>query len=78
MNDGYRHSLCRECWNKKRRGLRSSGHETPVNRRVSENCCFCLNKHKSGIQVAKNPQSRELRCGALHAPKLKTMTRAEK
>jgi hypothetical protein len=42
MNDGYRHSMCRKCWNKKRAGISSVGHETPIKFRVREKCCFCL------------------------------------
>jgi hypothetical protein len=65
MSDGYRHSMCRECWRKKRGG-KSVGFETPMNRRIFEVCCFCGSRHKSGIHVPKNPNSREVRCGNAH------------
>jgi hypothetical protein len=66
MNDGYRHSMCKNCWRKRRPGRSSAGHETMPSRRPSEICCFCLEKHKSGILVANNPNSKELRCGGQH------------
>jgi len=66
MNDGYRHSICRKCWNKRRPRMSSVGHETPVRFRESETCCFCLERHKSGIHVAKNPKSTEIQCGGIH------------
>jgi len=66
MNDGYRHSMCRDCWNKRRPKKSSVGHETPESRRVQERCGFCLNEHRSGIYVAKNPSARELKCCGYH------------
>jgi hypothetical protein len=42
------------------------GFETLMNRRTWEICCFCSAKHKSGIHVPKNPNSREVRCGNAH------------
>jgi hypothetical protein len=67
MNDGYRHSMCQECWNKQRPHSSSVGHQMVPSRRVREICCFCLQQHKSGIYVAKNPHSRELKCGGDHS-----------
>jgi hypothetical protein len=69
MNDGYRHSMCRKCWNKHRPHTSSVGHEIPPRFRVWETCCFCLERHKSGIRVSKNPGSRELKCGGRHESK---------
>jgi hypothetical protein len=66
MNDGYRHCPCRECWNKYRLKKSSAGHEIPKNRRVTETCCFCLKKHRSGILVAKNPTDHSLKCAGSH------------
>jgi len=66
MNDGYRHSMCRACWRKYHHRRRSIGHETEKARRVIETCCFCLAQHHSGIQVAKNPADRKLKCANTH------------
>jgi hypothetical protein len=65
MNDGYRHSMCLDCWNKKRRGTSPVGHKD-FKARVRERCCFCGDEHRSGIHVAKNPKSHELRCEGQH------------
>jgi hypothetical protein len=65
MNDGYRHSVCLDCWNKKRPGTSAVGHKN-FKSRMSERCCFCGDAHRSGIHVAKNPKSRELKCGNQH------------
>ncbi len=65
MNDGYRHSMCLDCWRKKRRGMSAVGHKNFYSRE-REKCCFCGNEHRSGIHVAKDPKSSELKCGNLH------------
>jgi hypothetical protein len=65
MNDGYRHSMCLKCWNKKKSGTSTAGHKDFVSQAV-EKCCFCLSEHRSGIHVAKNPDSAELKCGGQH------------
>ena len=65
MNDGYRHSMCLDCWNKKRRGTSAVGHKD-FKSHVRERCCFCGDEHRSGIQVAKNPKSRELKYSGQH------------
>jgi hypothetical protein len=56
-----RHSMCRGCWDKKRRRTSAVGHETLY--RVWKTCCFCGKRHKSGINAYKNPNSNELICG---------------
>ncbi len=66
MNDGHHHSMCRSCWNERRPNASSHGHETLPRFRAQEVCCFCLREHKSGIHVAKNPNSKELNCGNRH------------
>jgi hypothetical protein len=66
MNDGYRHWMCRARWNKRQPKSGSAGREAPKGRRSFEIRCFGLNKHHSGIRVAKNPADSELRCGGSH------------
>ena len=78
MNDGYRHSMCRECWSKRRPKSSSAGHETPRNRRVRAMCCFCLKEHRSGIYVAKNPNDRDLKCKGSHGMAVVVATQAAK
>jgi hypothetical protein len=56
-----RHSVCVECF-RKRRGKFYTGHQIPDPKlRVWEVCCFCLNKHKSGIHIRRSPAIRQLR-----------------
>jgi hypothetical protein len=59
---GWRHSMCRKCWNKQRPHVSSVGHEVPEKFRSWDICCFCGKRHKSGIYARKNPSSRELIC----------------
>jgi hypothetical protein len=59
----WRHSVCRDCWNRRRPHTSSVGHEVPARFRVWDICCFCGKKHKSGLYARTNPSSHELVCG---------------
>ena len=59
----WRHSMCRDCWNRRRPHASSVGHEVPARFRVWDICCFCRKKHKSGLYARTNPTSHELVCG---------------
>ena len=60
MSDWWNHSICEDCWNaqnptKPARSVKTQGEQT---------CCFCGDKHSSGIYVRHDPAS--LKCGGEH------------
>jgi hypothetical protein len=61
-NMEWTHSICDPCWD-----LRDPYHE-PFrminNLRISESCCFCGQKHISGIYVREHPD--KTKCGGNH------------
>jgi hypothetical protein len=57
-----RHSMCQECWKKAHPAKSAAGHQAPTRFRTTEQCCFCLATHKSGIYVPKNRDDRSVKC----------------
>ena len=60
MDQDWIHSICVTCWNEQRPskpvGADDSG--------TSERCCFCGERHSSGIYVRQDPAT--VRCGGVH------------
>jgi len=58
----WRHNMCVACFRKRWPRRKIWPHQIPPDRRVWEQCCFCATKDKDGIQMKKDPRSKELRC----------------
>jgi hypothetical protein len=59
----WTHSICERCW-RRREGKRrpvATDKWAPL-----ESCCFCDQKHQSGIYVRHDPTSDQLKCGGEH------------
>ena len=64
----WTHSVCVECY-RKRISKFYTGHQIPDPKlRSWEVCCFCLQKHKSGIHIKRSPKNRELKCASKVGP----------
>jgi len=69
----WRHSMCIECFRKRWPRRKIWPWQVPEKLRGWEICCFCFEKHKSGIHMRKNPRSMELMC-SVQAEKAKRST----
>jgi len=58
----WRHSMCLKCFRKRWPRRKFWGWQLPEKLRSWETCCFCSKKHKDGIHMKKDPQSKELKC----------------
>lgn len=58
----WSHSICEECWNK----LFPDREATALKEehREQATCCFCVEKHSSGIYVRYNPEL--TKCKGVH------------
>ncbi len=61
----WRHSMCLDCFRKRWPRRKIWPWQVPERQREWEICCFCFEKHKSGIHMRKDPRSRELMCSVL-------------
>jgi len=61
----WTHSICEKCWRR-----REHGRPIPATMKSEyaplENCCFCDQKHQSGIYVRLDPKSDQLKCEGEH------------
>jgi hypothetical protein len=56
------HSICDECWEKKNPGRQAVKLIESI--RQVETCCYCSNKHRSGIYVRGD--SADMPCNGVH------------
>jgi hypothetical protein len=64
MRSPFVHSICDDCWaaiNPNRQPVR-----LVADLRTSETCCFCGERHLSGIVMRRDPGSVDLRCKGEH------------
>jgi len=63
----WNHSICETCWKAR------NPERTPTRLKVRswETCCFCGNRHDSGIFVRHDPKT--LRCQGKHSSELPSL-----
>jgi hypothetical protein len=58
----WTHSICVECWNKKNPDREPIAFKPDF--REEDKCCYCSEKHSSGIYVRENPA--DMPCNGEH------------
>jgi len=63
---GWKHSICDKCWGENYAACLNRGGPHRTSNRTLQVCCFCGEKHRSGVFICRDPQDEVLKCKGQH------------